>query len=133
MTASSPSRAFSFALDQTGPKKGPGPPLPPRVPRLARLLALARQLEGLVRHGTIRDYASLARLGQVSRARITQVMGLLLLAPDIQEEILFLPSTPSGRDAITLSHLQSIAWTPSWAKQRRLWHHLKQKLLRHPP
>ena len=94
MTTSSPSRAFSFDLDQTRPKKRPGPPLPPRVPRLARLLALALELEGLVRDGTIRDYATLARLGHVSRARMSQVMNLLVLAPDIQEEILFLPSTP---------------------------------------
>ena len=132
MTTSSPIPAFSFDLDQTRPKKRPGPALPPRVPRLARLLALARKLEGLVRNGTIRDYATLARLGQVSRARMSQVMSLLLLAPDIQEEILFLPATQSGRDAITLSHLQPIALVPSWAKQRRLWHHLKQKLVRNP-
>lgn len=59
-------------------------------------------------------------------------MSLLLLAPDIQEEILFLPATQSGRDAITLSHLQPIALVPSWAKQRRLWRHLKQKLARNP-
>jgi hypothetical protein len=95
-------------------------------------LALAGKLEGLIGNGTIRDYATLARLGQVSRARISQVMSLLLLAPDIQEEILFLPATQSGRDAITLSHLQPIALVPSWAKQRRLWRHLKQKLARNP-
>ena len=116
MTTSSVVAAFSFDLDRMRRKKRPGPALPPRVPRLARLLALAIKLEGLVRNGTIRDYATLARLGQVSRARISQVMSLLLLAPDIQEEILFLPSTPSGRDPITLGHLQPIARVPSWAK-----------------
>ena len=74
----------------------------------------------------------MCELGQVSRARLSQVMSLLLLAPDIQEEILFLPATQSGRDAITLSHLQPIARVPSWANQRRLWRHCKRKLLRNP-
>jgi hypothetical protein len=41
--------------------------------------------------GTIRDYAELARLGGVTRARMTQITKLLDLAPDIQEQILFLP------------------------------------------
>jgi hypothetical protein len=61
-----------------------------RVPRVSRLLALAHKLDALVRQGTIRDYAVLARLGHVSRARISQIVALLYLAPDIQEDILFL-------------------------------------------
>jgi hypothetical protein len=44
----------------------------------------------------VKNYAALAHLGQVSRARITQVMNLLQLAPDIQEEIL-LGNTPEDR------------------------------------
>ena len=63
------------------------------IPRIARLLALAIRLEGLLREETIRDYAELARLGRVTRARMTQIMKLLDLAPDIQEQILFLPLT----------------------------------------
>jgi hypothetical protein len=46
-----------------------------------------------LRDETIRDYAELARLGRVTRARMTQIMKLLDLAPDIQEQILFLPLT----------------------------------------
>ena len=59
-----------------------------RIPRLARLLALAIRLEGLIREEATRDYAELARLGRVTRARMTQIMNLLHLAPDIQEAIL---------------------------------------------
>jgi hypothetical protein len=92
-----------------------------RVPRIARLLALAHKLAGLVRQGTIRDYATLARLGHVSRARISQIMALLDLAPDIQEDILFLPPTVRGRDAMTLRELQPIARTLDWRRQRALW------------
>ena len=61
------------------------------IPRIARLMALAIRFEGLLRDETIRDYAELARLGRVTRARMTQIMKLLDLAPDIQEQILFLP------------------------------------------
>jgi hypothetical protein len=69
---------------------------PGRIPRIARLLALAHKLEDLVRQGIIADYATLARLGQVSRARVTQIMNLLHLAPAIQEALLFLPRTGPG-------------------------------------
>ena len=57
-------------------------------------------------------------------------MNLLVLAPGLQEEILFLPASQSGRDAITLHHLQPIARVPFWTKQRRLWHQLKRQLVR---
>jgi hypothetical protein len=51
-------------------------------------MALAIKFQDMVDRGEVRDYADLARLGYVTRARITQVMNLLLLAPDIQEKIL---------------------------------------------
>ena len=53
--------------------------------------------------------------------------------PDIQEEILFLPASQAGRDAITLRHLQPIARVPCWTKQRRLWHQLKRQWVRNAP
>src|SRR5580698_6712442 len=61
-----------------------------RVPRITRLMALAIKFQDMVDRGEVRDYADLARLGYVTRARITQIMNLLNLAPDIQEEILTL-------------------------------------------
>ena len=99
----------------------PAPPTPGRVPRVARLLALAHRLERLLRTGVVRDYAELARLGRVTRARVSQVMALLLLAPDIQEQILFLPRIERGRDPIILHDLLPIAATADWRRQRRLW------------
>ena len=104
------------------------PEVPPgRVPRVARLMALAIKLDRLVRRGEVRDYAALARLGHVSRARITQIMNLLLLAPDIQEELLFLPETLRGRDPIHLRQLQAIALVPDWNAQRSRWRRLVAK------
>jgi hypothetical protein len=108
------------------------PPLalpPGRVPRVARLMALAIRLDGLVRQRVVPDYAALARLGHVSRARITQIMNLLLLAPDIQEQLLFLPDTRRGRDLIHLRQLQPIALLPDWNEQRPRWRRLVVKAL----
>jgi hypothetical protein len=104
-----------------GPKpKAPAVP-PGRVPRVARLLALAHRFEQLIRDGIVRDYAELARLGHVTRARMSQIMNLLNLAPDIQEALLDLVRTEKGRDAIHLRQLQPIAGTVEWRRQRRLW------------
>jgi hypothetical protein len=94
---------------------------PGRVPRVARLMALALRFDELICTGAVKDYSALARLGHVTRARITQVMNLLLLAPDIQEQLLFLPRTEQGRDPVILAQLQPIAATPDWKKQRRMW------------
>ncbi len=92
-----------------------------RVPRLARLMALAIRMDELVRRGEVADYADLARLGHVTRARVTQIMNLLNLAPDIQEAILFLPRTERGRDPIREHHVRPILTILDWRKQRRLW------------
>ena len=95
-----------------------------RVPRVARLMALALRLDDLVRTGQVASYSALASLGQVTRARVCQIMNLLHLAPDIQEALLFLPRTQRGRDPILLADLQPIAATLDWRKQRRLWRQL---------
>jgi hypothetical protein len=108
-----------------------GEPRPPvtlsRVPRISRLMALALRFDQLVHDGHIADYAALARLGQVSRARISQIMNLLLLAPDIQEALLFLPATQRGRDPIHLAALQPLTALPDWQRQRRLWKTLRDR------
>ena len=71
-----------------GGADAPESPPPERIPRVARVLALAHHWQGLIRSGAVRDQADLARLVGVSRARVTQVMRLLDLAPDIQEAVL---------------------------------------------
>jgi hypothetical protein len=96
-----------------------------RVPRLARLMALAIRFEGLLRSGAITDQAELARLGQVSRARISQILNLLHLAPDIQEQLLFMPSIHQGREHIHLADLQPLGRQWDWRRQRLLWRGLQ--------
>lgn len=97
---------------------------PGNLPRVSKLMALAIRFDGLVHRGEVRDYADLARLGYVTRARITQIMNLLNLAPDIQEALLDLPRIETGRAPIILAQLQPIASTHDWRKQRRMWQEL---------
>ena len=92
-----------------------------RVPRISRFMALAIHFEELIRTGVVTDYAELARLGHVTRARVTQIMNLRLLAPDIQEQLLFLPLTQKGVDQIHLLDLQTVVAEFSWVQQRMRW------------
>lgn len=96
-----------------------------RTPRITRLMALAIKFDRLLRDGIARDYADLARLGSVTRARMTQIMNLLNLAPDIQEEILFLPKTTHGRDPVAERQIRHITAAVAWRRQRRLWRELR--------
>ena len=99
-----------------------------RIPRVTRLMALAIRLEQLVCSGEVRDFAELARLGHVTRARVTQIANLTLLAPDIQEAILFLPRVVRGPEAITERDLRPIAIEPDWQTQRQMWAGLANRL-----
>lgn len=94
-----------------------------RLPRVTKLMALAIRLDHLIRDGHVADQAELARVSHVSRARLTQIMNLLCLAPDIQEAVLNLPRTIQGRDAVTERDLRPIAGMVSWKEQRRAWRH----------
>jgi len=91
------------------------------VPRVARLMALALGCEGLLWTGAVENQSEIARLGHMTRARVSQILNLLNLVPEIQEELLFLSRTLAGRDPIILRQLLPIASTMDWAKQRRMW------------
>jgi hypothetical protein len=101
------------------PSQAPGPPLA----RITRLMALALALGGrIAREGL--DCGELARLGHVSRTRLTQILNLLHLAPDIQERLLFLPAVEKGRDAISEKQLRRLASEYDWDRQRRAFERL---------
>ena len=110
-------------------EKGPPSEVKPipqgTMPRISRLMALAIRFDHLIKSGAVTDQADLARLGHVSRARITQIMNLRQLAPDIQEDILFLPRTQHGRDLLRERMIRPIAAILDWRKQRRMWDELK--------
>jgi hypothetical protein len=120
---------FEFWLLASGPNTSEAhvsqPRAEGRLPRIARLMALAIRFDGLIRSGAIRDYADLARLGGVSSARISQIMGLLNLAPDLQEQILFLARVVDAPDPITERALRKICGLLCWTEQRQLWSRLR--------
>jgi hypothetical protein len=91
------------------------------VPRVARLMALAIRLKNLVGSGEVANYSTLATVGHVSRARITQIVKLTLLAPDIQEAILFLPASKHRAEQITERDLRPLTAEPDWGRQREMW------------
>jgi hypothetical protein len=92
-----------------------------RTPRISRLMALAIRIDGLVKNQVIPDYATAARLGHVTRARMSQITNLLNLAPQIQESILFLPLVEGGHDPITERDIRQISVTADWRKQKKMW------------
>ena len=96
-------------------------PQPGRIPRVARLVALAHKFQRMLDAGEVESMADLARLGRVTPARITQIMDLLLLAPDIQEALLFLPPVERGYAPIHLREPRYVCQTPLWQEQRRRW------------
>ena len=96
-----------------------------KLPRVTQVLALAIQFQDMLQRGDARDYADLARLAGVGRERLSQIMKLIWLAPDIQIELLYLPPTTGGRYPISEVAVRSIAVRLSWAEQRALWATLK--------
>jgi len=112
VTLATPTRRRK-AGNQEGPGGKAGPVSRPRIPRITRLMALAIKFQGMLDCGAVRDCADLARLGYVTRARITQIMNLLLLAPDLQEHLLFSPTTVEER------RLRNVAKIVEWREQRK--------------
>ena len=113
-------RESTATLDHPSPADGNDSP----VPRIAGLMALAIRFDGLLRAEKFRDYAELARLGRVTRARMTQIMKLLDLAPDIQEQILFLPNLKGLNER----NLRPIVCRIDWNEQRRMFRKILDRL-----
>jgi hypothetical protein len=88
-------------------------------------LALAIHFEDMIRQREAKDYGDVARFAGLCRERISQVMRLTYLAPDIQMELLYLPSTPTGRYPVSETSMRRIASLLSWADQREQWERLK--------
>lgn len=115
-------KKLAIAGEPNAPPREPG-----RVPRIARLMALALYLHKLIDNGAVRDYAEISRITGITRARVTQIMNLTLLAPEIQEEILFLPRVESGHDPIAERNIRIITCESLWEKQKLLWEELSRR------
>ena len=96
-------------------------PAPVRRPaKVAHLLALADYIEAAIDAGTYKDRADAARQLGVTRPRISQIMDLALLAPDIQEAILFMEAV-DGVEAVRERQLRGIVGDGGWEGQRGRW------------
>ena len=104
---------FAFRKNVKTPEKSP---VPVRTSnRLSRLMALAIRFEDMLQSGEVVDYSELASRYGVDRGRISRVMHLRLLAPDLQEALLDAPTMP---DTLSLKHVLPVCKIDSWRKQR---------------
>jgi hypothetical protein len=92
-----------------------------RLQRVTKLMALAIRFDQLIQDGVVEDQVEIARLGHVTPARLSQIMGMLSLAPEIQEAILFMPRAESGPDTFKEIDLRRIARVMDWEAQRGRW------------
>lgn len=122
-------KQIHFATKSRRKRAVPGPPPEPqepaesarRTPRVAKLMALAIRFDQLLQEDKVADQSELARLAHVTQPRMTQIMNLLHLAPDIQEQLLFLPPVREARDPITERDMRVMTSEARWERQRSLW------------
>jgi hypothetical protein len=81
---------------------------------IAMVIAL---LAWLIRDGVMKNQSELAHYAQVTTARMTHIMWLTNLAPEIQEAILFLPRVESGPDTVKEIEVRGIARVMDWGVQ----------------
>ncbi len=92
-----------------------------RVPRISKLMALAIRYDQMLNEGVVQSQTELAELLHVSQPRMTQIMNLLHLSPEIQEEILMLPLRYSGKDELFERDLRGLVQLTSWDNQQSLF------------
>ena len=105
----------------------PKPPKVPRTPPVVEFLRKALGWQALLASGQAKNQADIARQEGISRVRVTQVMWLLRLAPEIQQHVLAMPET-SRRSVITERALRPIAQLPDITAQKAQF----QKLVGEP-
>ena len=111
-------------VSATKPKKSNAPA---KLPHITKLMALAIRLEHLLATGQVKDQAEIARTAGITRARVTQIINLTQLAPDIQEAILNLEPTTDHVPRFREREVRTIAILPNWEKQRVLWKRLVKR------
>jgi hypothetical protein len=91
-----------------------------RPARVALMLALAHKLQESIDAGVVKDRAEAARRLGVTRARLTHMLDLLLLAPDLQEQVLFVDAV-DGVQPLSERTLRRVARAGTWGEQRSMW------------
>ena len=114
----------SHGRQRVAAPKAARPIAPPRVPHITKLMALAIRLDYLLANGQVKDQAEIARVAGITRARVTQIINLTNLAPDIQQAILDLEATSEPVPRFREREVRTIAITTNWDKQRLMWKRL---------
>jgi len=81
---------------------------------------MAHRLEAAIARGDYRDRADLARRLRLTRARVTQILDMVLLAPDIQEAVLELEAV-DGVEPVAERALRGVVRGVGWLEQRVAW------------
>lgn len=117
-----------IAIRPHDPDAEPPQPRPTsKVPRISRLMALAIRFDEMLRTGEASDMIELARRGHVTQPRMSQIMALNQLAPEIQEALLNLLAT-KGKPEIHEKRLRPIAAMLSWEEQRVAWQGFRKQV-----
>ena len=80
----------------------------------------------MIDSGEVESFQQLAELGRISQPRMTQIMSLLLLAPNIQDELLYLPEVIQGKVTIHEKLLRPLTREMDWRVQRRMWARIRK-------
>lgn len=99
--------------------------LRPKLQRITRLMALAIRFDEMIRTNEANDLVDLARRAKVSQPRMSQIMALNLLAPDIQKSLLDLPPLKVGKPFLHEKRLRSLTGIIDWDVQREEWLNIK--------
>jgi hypothetical protein len=87
---------------------------------VAVTLAFARTIQRAIDRGEVRDQAEAARRLGLTRARLTQILDLTFLAPDLQEEIIFLEAV-DGVEPLSERALRDAVRIPPWLHQKSVF------------
>ena len=115
-------RKHALAFVEEAP---PAPEPVGRPARVARMLALAHRLQDAIDRGEYEGRSDLARTLGVTRARVTQLLDLTLLAPEIQEALLAMDVQSAVRHHVDEQAMWSVARRLSWHEQRAAWKHTR--------
>ncbi len=90
-----------------------------RIPHVTKLMSLAIRLDSLLDSGLVANQTEIAKTVGITTARITQILNLTCLAPEIQQTILELESTTDPRDPVLERDARTIATNLCWSRQRK--------------
>lgn len=88
--------ASSHGRQRVSAPKPKKPSAPAKLPHITKQMSLAIRLEHLLSSGQVKDQAEIARAAGITRARVTQILNLTNLAPDIQHAS-SISNVPSSR------------------------------------